>query len=677
MFTVIICDKEVIHDCKIKYQIHFRPLLDNKEIAFCSWYPEAATLDEALPELNELIKTKKDWRAVIINDRHVISEQLMNKPNPFDFVGTEKTPSALSNKDEVLNYREYVKRTSKKAMENPLMRLTVWLNGYISKLRPEVVAEDEIKKTVPFSDEYLQILNRENVSVIDFETSLARAERFDTVGSKFLIDGELFSPPKSVIAISERAIDISLIEAEAAWCDYSEYDYSKYAEDNLYSSKTRFLVYQIPRIKGVIRELDYFKFLSTVLIFSENDVSYDMFKPGRVYALSSEIDDEKVKKLCNDYVYKLKRTINKIALLRNHRKKMASKPLEDGLVRQEFESDITVPVKLPDEYGKESLLCEYSGIGLSKDCPSDEDKYWESQHGEIRKHFIRFLRQPHRSVKNAVENDFRDKKAIDDLRAKQLSEFQIEDVKYRLQEEEQAMIETSTSKIFNTKEYNERLDEAAKNVKQGISERMTRKKTVYLGIILLALSIFGFLPLLVSEFNNLGTGAFSTVLIAITLGIICVGMIVCLIVLRSNLVEKFRHFNNVMDGIYNEIMGSMNTFSDYLSHACNVMREFSILDTINNKVDVHNNIYKNHEIEIKHCLTDIIGLFPEYIDENYVPEDNIEPYMFDFDKPCSYTYDFPYSSVENNIEYLRSGMRIGVPVDYIKCIKVKREELYD
>lgn len=677
MFTVIICDKAIIEDCTIKYKIYFQPLLDNKEIAFCPWYPEATTLEEAVPELNELIESKQDWRAVIVQDRRVLSEELISQPNPFDYVGTEKYPVNLTTNDGVKKYRKYVADTSDRAIENPLMKLSVWLNGYTSRLRPDVASEEIITSTEPFSDEYNEVLKKEDVTVVDLETSLARAYRFDVVSSKFLIDGELFCPPKSVIAVSERAKDIELIEAEAAWRDHKEYDYSKYAEDNLYSSKLRCLVYQLPRIKGKIRELDYFKFLSTLLIFAENDVSFDMFKPGRVYELNSEIDNNRVKKLCNDYVYKLKETLKKISLLRIRRKYAESKTLDDSSAKKKYESDVTVPVKMPDGYNKDSLMCEYNQIGLSKDCPDDENAYWNSQHTDIRKHFIRFLRQPHRSVKNAAEHDFAASNYIDDYGAKQLSEYQLEDVVYRLQEEEQNMIETATSEIFDTQKYNEKLDEADRKVKEGIAQRMTRKKTVILSILLLVLSVISFIPLMFSGFNTVGTGAASFALTAIALCVIIAAMFVCLFVLRAQLIEKFKNFNSVMGQIYDEVIASMHTFSVYLSHACNVMREFSVIDIINSKVDVYSNIYKKHEIEIERCIRSVISLFPEYVEEDYKPEETIEAFDFDFDQPCSYHYDLPYCSAGKDIEFLHKGTTVSVPVDYIKNITLKREELYD
>lgn len=677
MFTVIICDRTVINDCTNKYKIHFKPLIDNKEIAFCAWYPEGKTLEEAVPELNGIIKPYKEWRAVVINDRHVIAENLLYKPNPFDYVDTESYPVRLSNEQDVLRYREYVKRTANEAVENPIMRLSIWLNGYTAKIRPTVPGEEIICKYAPFSLEYNELLKKENISVVDLETSYARAYRFDTVNSKFNVEGELFCPPQNVIAIAERAQNIELIEAAAAWRDHKEYEYSKFAEDNLYSSKLRCLVYQIPRKNGKIRELDYFKFLSTLLVFSSNDVSPDLLRPERVYELITELDTNKLKKSCNNYIYKLNETLHRINTLRSNKKYSENRKMDDSYVRKEFESDVSIPVKLKKEYAKGNLMCEYKEIGLSKDCPENEEFYWDQQHLAIRKCFVRFLRQPHRSIKSAVQDDFYNECSINDLRAKKLTEFQTEDVVYRLQEEEQNMVETSTSKIFDKKRYDEMLDEADKNIKRGISQRMTKKKTVYLSILLLLLSFFGFIPLLISEFNNLGTGTVSLLLIGVTLGVICVGMIGVLLMLRRQLINRFKHFNYVMSGIYDEIVGSMKSFSVYLSHACNVMREFSVLDIINSKVDVYSNIYKKHEIEIYRCIESVMNLFPEYIDKSYKPEYEVEPFYFDFNLAKSYEYDMEYDSFFNSIDFLNKGNEIMIPIDYIKCIKLKREEFYD
>ncbi|MCI5599342.1 MAG: hypothetical protein MR360_08560 [Ruminococcus sp.] len=677
MFTVVICDESLMEDFTVKYKFHFKPLLDNNDLAFCQWNTEGKTFEEAVPELPLLIKTKKEWRAIVVHDRHSVDEKLLSRKNPFDYAETQGTPKKLTNLQEILNYREYVDKATKKALENPLMRLTVWLNGYSPKVRPIVPQEELISNVEPLSLEYNKVLQEEDLSVPDIETAIARAHRFDLVHEKFLVDGEMFNPPTGVFAISERANDINFIESEAIWHNYKEQDYSDFAEVNLYSVKTRFLVFQIRRIKNVVQELDYFKFLTVILVLANNKLTADSFKPERVYRLTSEIDHDKLSEICNDYIYKLYETLDKIGSLRAKKEFIENLGVSDADAKEKFESDVTVPVNLVEGYEQERLMCEYNKIGLSNQCPVDEDSYWNGQYVELKKHFGRFLRQPYRSIKNAVDNDFVKLNYINDYRAKQLSEFQKEDVKFRLQEEEQSMVETATSRVFDKKRYDKMLDDADKEIKKEISRRMTRQKTLAIGGIMLGAVLFGFLPLVISEFNNLGTGTMSLLLIAIALGVTGAGMIACLFYLRYKLIEKFKHFNKVMGKIYGEITNSLSTFSKYLSHACNVMREFSVLNIIKNKQDYRDNIYTRHEIEIKRCIDNVMQLFPEYVQQNYVPTKEISAYKYDFDLPNSYDYYIPYDTVPSEIEFLYKGSFIEVPINYIKSIDLRREELYD
>lgn len=667
----------LIDDIKTKYQPYLKPLLENKEIALCAWNPHASSLDEAVPQLDRVIKAKTDWRAVVINDRHILSDEVLNQSNPFDFVRTQKIPKSLSTREDVAAYRQYVEDSSQKAMENPLMKLSVWLNGYIVPLRPDVAAEELMRGEEPFSDAYVSTLREQQISAVDWESTYARAKRFDMVSERFLIEGELFNPPKTVIVISERAKDVELQQAAAAWLNYSEYDYSNFAEDNLYSSKMRCIVYQMPTIRGKIREIDYFKFLATILIFSENETSYDMFKPGRVYELTTELNREALTKDCNDYVWRLKDSLSKIAALRRRKSFADSQTLDDAVVARAFESDAEISVKLTEGYKKESLYCHYDDVGLSCDCPENEGVKWQTRYNEIRKHFVRFLRQPHRSIRHAVEHDFVKNRSINDERARKLTDFQKENIVFRLQEEEQNMVETATPRVFDKERYDEMLSGADREVKRTLAQRMTRKKTVVLGAILLGLAVAGFIPLLVSQFNNLATGSFGFLLTGSVMVILMTAMMICLFVLRRKLINQFKGFNDTIGAIHDEITASLQTFSDYLRHVCNVMREFSVLEILGRQNDVGVNIFKMHETQIEKCIRDLYRVFPEYIEEDYVPDQKPDSFGYDFEQPVSYPYDFTYIGANCRIPFLRSGTEITVPVNYILSIGLRREELYD
>ena len=675
MFTVIICHKSVIKDFTNKYKIHLKPFLDNDNYVFCAWNPQGETLEEAVPELQKIVRVKKEWRAIVVADNHTKVLDIY-KENPFDYVDSKRIPKRLDSAEQITEYREYVRNATEKALSNPLMKLSVWLGGSAVRIRPESPGKD-ILELEPASDEYKKYLKESNTSVEAMELAMARAHRFDSITDNFELSGEVYNPPKMVLTIAERAIDVNLKEAAYAWTRHTEYDYSTFIEDNLYSNKLRCVIYEMSRVKGEIRENDYFNLLVTVMIIAHNDIHSDVLKIGKVYSVTPVIDDVKMKELCNDYLFKLSATKDKLDKLRYRRRTELNKTIDDDRAEKEFEKESVIPVSVGKKYDVEKLLCEYDEIGLSTDCPGNEESYWNRQNKEIKKRFARFLRQPQRSIEKAVEGDFRAYDTIDDENVKLLTKYQKQDIIIKLLEEEQAMIETPTSKVFNKSEYFKQLDDKDEEIKDNIRKRMSRKSSVLVGIISLVLFFIGFIPLLISEFNNFGTGAMSVILISIAMAVVAVAVMITLFAFRQQLISKFKAFNNTMKSIFDEIVSSLGGFSDYLSHACNVKREFSVLDAIKNESYDYFKIYKKHEIDIDRCMYDITNLFSDYVDETYIPAEEPVPYNYNFDQPQNYSFDLPYSDTEKEIEFLQRGNIITIPVDFIKSIRLKREELYD
>ena len=682
MFTVIICDKSVIKDCTNKYRIHLKPLLEKTNYAFCEWNPYGATLDEAVPGLEKVISIKKEWRAVIVADSHagVLDYTLTN---PFDYVRyrafTKDTD--IDSREKVIDYREYVEQATEKAMTNPLMKLSMWLSGSVVKLRP-FEPPQFVTDYDPSSDDYeayQKAIEEEDYSLLNFEKMRARVRRFDRLTEKFSVESEMFNPPKQVIAIAERAVNTALTEDDAAWGHHSDFDYSGFAEDNMYSGKLRFVTYEMKRIRKNIKQYDYFVFLVTLMVFAQNDFHSDYLKPEKVYALYTDVSDERISQLCNTYLKKLVVTLRDIANLHRKRYMESSKKLDDLDAEREFESDISIPVNVDKQYEKESLMCEHDHIGLATDCPDDERTRWLKQHKAIRRHFTRFLRQPQRSIEKAVEGDFREQDGIDGERAKLLTKYQRQDVVYKLYDEEQQMIEIDTPGIFDKAGYDGELDEANKSILRNIDQRMSRKKVIFTGLLPLILFLIGFIPLIVSEYNNYESGLYSVSLTVAATAILLAVTVVMMLIFRNRLISCFKQFNHVMGRIYDGIISSLGKFSKYLSSACNVKREFAVIDAIDNDTFDYHKIYRKHEIDIERNMSNVMTLFNDFVEEDFAEkiDDDITPYPFNFDKPVTYPYDLPYNELETEIEFLKRGNRVSVPIDFLNGITLKREELYD
>jgi hypothetical protein len=164
----------------------------------------------------------------------------------------------------------------------------------------------------------------------------------------------------------------------------------------------------------------------------------------------------------------------------------------------------------------------------------------------------------------------------------------------------------------------------------------------------------------------------------ITLGIFTLIGFAYLLIQRHKLVNRFKHFNFVMSGILKEIETGVNSFSEYLSHACNVMREFSVLNYSESASAKQRNILDNHKRIIHEKIDEVTDLFAGYIDaDEFCLTEDVEPFNFDFTVVKSYEYDVPYSGLNRDIDFLQEGNRVVIPIDYVETFILSREELYD
>ena len=132
----------------------------------------------------------------------------------------------------------------------------------------------------------------------------------------------------------------------------------------------------------------------------------------------------------------------------------------------------------------------------------------------------------------AVREEFHSRSKIDDKRAALLTEYQQEDVYFKMLEEEQNMVETVTTQLYNTAEYNRRMNEADKEIRRGIGQRMTKKKTLIVGVIAFVSYLIGFIPLFVSNANDEKSLSTSLIFIAIAVSTFLFCGFICLYSLR-------------------------------------------------------------------------------------------------------------------------------------------------
>ncbi|MBR2316031.1 MAG: hypothetical protein IKA56_05240 [Clostridia bacterium] len=737
MFTVIIAEKETIKLFE-ETKMFFGPLYNLEQVAFCEWDKDAEDLDTMVPKLYDLIEFQSEWRALILYDDGFeklnpfdftdYSESFYSKKDrSWDYLKNRREQRIAAYEKAVLNPlvklttalcgtpnfksvisdKEFLLLTSGELQtyEYILQKQLEDINCLEMAGRFEKYQRDDLKRFVTEEniDPLISSIKMSDVSgiinlipdseILDFIRYIGNDPiYFDPEYTECLIENtkkhkllqniaENFSMkdklPLEVLCLSPRTFDFEKVEQDIKWKKKDEFSSSRFANFNLYNDKLKFVLFDILPKDNKQYRFEQIKLLCLLLVIANNDVPQGLINANNVYRAQIDFDVNIVTKICEKYISKLKATqvlLKDIELQLDYDNETS---VDDRTAQRLFESNINIPVKITSSYNEENLYAEYKSIGLSTDCPMDEESYWSQQYRDIGKHFVRYLREPRRAVKTAVSDSLRKNNFIDDDRTLLLSENQVEDVNFHIAEVEQKMVETTTTHLFDTKRFTEQIQEADKVIRKGISQRMTKKKTLCVGLIALLAYFVGFLPLLVGNINTSKSFLFSLTLTGIVLAVFLVIGFVYLFTLRGKLVNRFKHFNYVMSGICNQINGALSQFSNYISCVCNLMRDFSVLKKRDSVVTKTKRILAYHDMQISDQIEKVHEMFSKYVDFNRIHIKECAPYEFDFTVLRDYEYEMPSIHSRKKIEFLQHGNEITVPIDYVEYVTLTREELYD
>ncbi|MBO5065456.1 MAG: hypothetical protein J6D06_05005 [Clostridia bacterium] len=738
MFTVIFAEKETIKLFE-ETKMFFGPLLDSKNIAFCEWNKYADTFDEMVPDIYDIVEFQKEWRAIVLDNNNIEKinpfdfteysdrceydecinwEYLKNRrngrlasyekavDNPLVKLTTAlcEMPKLKSVISDDADYQALISGEME-TYEFMLKSQFAEVNCREVAIRLERFQRESLVKFVEEKniDDLIKCIENADVSGIVSlipDTDIVRFIKFIGVDPTFydpeytecMIENtkrvallnkiyENFSMkdklPAEVVCLSPRTFDFENFEMDVKWDDRDEKDYSRFADFNLFNDKLKFMLYDILPDDNKQYKFDQIKMLCLLLLVANNDIPQGCMNANQVYRADIEFNKDIVTDICEKYISKLRSTEVLLKEIESDLEHDFEDSIDDETAERLFESDVQIPVTTRGKVDTVDLFANYSSIGLSNDCPENEAYFWSNQYRDINKKFIKYLREPRRAVKTAVNEGLKKNNVIDDDRSLVLSEFQSEDVNYHLLEEEHTMNKTATTQIYNTKRFNEQIEEADKEIKRGIAQRMSRSQTINIALVALGGYLFGFLPLII---GNL----FSPT--AIIVGLVITGVMMLafaavglfrLFSLRRKLINRFKHFNYVISGICDEINASLTEFSVYLSKACNVMRGFSALEKRESSLSKHKKILAYHDNKIKEQIGNVNDMFSKYVDLKNLNIVECDPYDYDFTVLKEYYYEMPRVYSSKRIEYMQIGNEIIIPVDYVDSVLLIREELYE
>ena len=656
MFTVVITEQAHLDNIK-QYETFLTPFLNNPQIAFCRWEHSGRRLAEAVPELYTTVARHEKWRMVVVCD-----EEGLEKENPFDIVGytDPEQPRDMSD-DAYLDMRRQARIAAyTEAAKQPLTRLVTWLCQ-----APLVTGS--MPSSQDIDPEYIEY----------WAQNQAKASlRQGIIGN----DVPEVTLPTEILCVAKRCFTREPYDIQTAWSTRQELQYSRFYDWNLYFDKMRYLVFDILPQNHRNYTMDYLRFLYAVMLLAANEVPMSALNPNRVYALECQNDEQALKDLLQGYDNKLAATLAKIRAEIHRIENKPTPRLSDRDAKAIFCSKVTVPVNMLGTFNTDSLFVTDMEVGLSGDCPQKESDRWNTLYRGTRKALVRYLKMPQRALRKATV-DFHQLNKADLDAAERLNVYQLEDVAEHTAEEELKMVDTHTTDSYDIDRYNKDLDAQNKRVTTVIEKRMTRKWTIALGVLALACYLIGFLPMFTSNIKAERGLFFALLFFLIGTGAMALTAYIILFFLRKPLRASISWYNGIMGGIKRDVDSSLGKYSKYLSHACNVMRGNSVMNF--RKETEHPDvatirILRKHEMDVLCVREEMRDIFSMFLTSDQADADLVNSYPYDFTRPVDFQYPVPYEHMQGSrIEFMQKGNHVEIPVDFVKCVHIRREDLYD
>ena len=655
MFTVVITEQ--LHlDGIAEYKTFLEPFLNRPNIAFCRWRTEGGTLEEAVPELAATVARHEQWRLLV-----VCPDDRIDRKNPFDLV--DWTPPAANREWEQTEYLRQLAQAKTEAyaqaIRQPLTKLMTWL------CESPMVTEG---------------LNNEEEDPA-FAAYVADSQEKARLRRE-LLEGFVpeFTLPAEILCLSMRCCSDSLYDIRTSWTRQQDSLYSRFYDRNLYFDKMRYLVFDVLPKNHRNYTFDYIRFLYTLMLLAGNDTPQSSLNPNWVYTLDCDTDEAALRDLLGRYDSKLASTEAFISHQYRELEKQDQPRMSDRDAKMLYCTNMAVPVPNTGDFNRETLYVSSRDVGLAGDCPTDEEGAWGSRFRASRRALGKFLKTPGRSLRKATAQ-LRLMTVADLDQAGRLNEYQLEDVADFVREEELQMIATPTSNLTDAESYTDRLEVQNKRVLDVMERRMTRNWTIVLGIAALVCYIVGFVPMFFSNHADEKQTELAWTFFGIGAGILLLTAIVALFFLRRPVKQGYRNYNGIMRSIENEVDGSLRQYSLYLGHACNVMRGYSVLNYRNEKERpevTRMRIYRKHLADIESRRLELSDIFGTLLPANALEVDLSKGFDYDFTRAVDFAYPMPYKAgQQTSIDFLQKGNQVDVPVDFIRRILIRREELYE
>ena len=649
MYTVLIQSKNTMES-----YLKFYPLLtdtvDAGELSVCQWIPSGNTIETALPGLYDLIERKNTWRAIILQT-DLDGEDEDNphsQDNPYDFIENKERTGLTIENGSVVDCKA------------PLIRLTHMLGGIPTP-------EHQFEEYIHYDDEGIPRFEYRKIDDIVDGVSPIEAHR-DWQETHVM----KAPPPQEIILITARFhqnSDDQFSRVDSSWQPFTEAQSSAFWKRNLYPHNCRFLVYDLDRHGDMRAQRDYFKLWTAIILLTMNPSDPDVLQAHRLYKLDVKINRDHLKQRLQQSVDNLNKAEY---VLRKSLAKDEKKDLEENPDIPEYKIGVPVSFTLPK---LSKLQFDSAQFPLAGESQESELSIWNEYQKDANEELRLLIRSADRYLDHAAER-LRLQSQYSEGEVYQLTPYQEEDLKADLNTVYSGVLKAQEQLPGEMSETKDRADAASEAVKERIQSRVSAGEAGKAVLIPFGLLLVSLASGLLDSKNVI----WMPTSLAISAVLLVLSTVCILAIQRKNLFKYIEKFQMVIQAAASELTQNSGVFSRFLSNISSHIHGQSFLDVMHEKQSKRDSSYyfKLKHIKAIDLFLNKIGIWSlamqsevdmhsSHAIQNYDEEPEI-----DYDGLYSLQTEKMYSVPLN-----RSGVMLKAPFDFVECLEIEREEVYD
>ncbi|MGN1250857.1 MAG: hypothetical protein ACI4XW_12355, partial [Candidatus Spyradocola sp.] len=487
-----------------------------------------------MPELYDLISRKRAWKAVVVSTEFddENTKYPVDTVNPYDYAENRMREGLTVVDGKVVD------------CDIPLVRLTHMLGGIPTpepKFEANVIASDNGVPRMEFHP------------VVDEET-LAQKKAYEAWNEQNMFMGV---PPTEIVLVKVRkasSMKDMYATVSSSWQVHTEADSSEFWKRNLYPHNCRFLVYDMDQ-RGVMRQQsELFKLWIGILLISTNEIDPNVLQAHRLYRLNILLDEK-------DLADSFQQTVNKLNMVKYQLEKSIAMDESNAPEVDAPIPDYTINLPVSFQLPKISEMhFETDQYGLTGGTGLGDMATWETYTHKAKRELRTLIESTDRTLDQAAGR-LREQCEYREAEVEPLTPYQVEDFKGSLSRVYKEMLDQQEALPAKLSDVQQGIEDADKNVRNAIIQRMTGKQAATALGIAMAAIVLSLVP------GLLFSRSMAVVGIAMLVSALLLGLAGLLVLLsqRGRLISLIKDYQKLFQSKVSEISHNATSFSEFLS----------------------------------------------------------------------------------------------------------------